>query len=119
MSYSAEVLRQQSLRPQMLFAMGESRPPKELLQSFVGLVEDISFVDLPGGRPQIEPAECLRVWSALGGKGGQVLSDISKIESWIESESSQVKLITGSFYLVGEAYRLLGFHPDELLPGKI
>ena len=119
LEYAASLLRQRSIKPQVLFAMGESRSPLELLPSFVGHIEQIYFCDLPGGRPQIEPEEMLRAWMELGGTKAKVLRGEGGIEAWLRTETDSVKLVTGSFYLVGEAYRCLGFHPDQLLLGKL
>jgi dihydrofolate synthase / folylpolyglutamate synthase len=103
----------------LLFAMGESRTPKELLTPLLNKVEQITFVNLPGDRPRIEPSECLRVWKALGGKNGMVHLETDAIETWLKTPKSALKCITGSFYLVGEAYRILGFQPDQMLPNRL
>ena len=86
----------------LIFAMSEERDTVELLKPFIDRVQEASFVPLPGGRPGVDPDQCLSTWKALGGRGR-----VSRLEEVLAQPKGH-HVVTGSFYLVGEVMAKMG-----------
>lgn len=91
------------------FAMAEHRNPEELLQVILPMISDIAFVELPGGRPGCPPEELLRILNRLAPSIDVKVfkNGVTDVVNWIEQKSLNLKVVTGSFYLVGAVKQYL------------
>lgn len=100
--------------PNLLFSMGEFRNPEELLKPLLGKFEKVTFCELPSDRPGVSPYELARIWSDMGGGASKCitregLSDVMKLQE-------EPLLVTGSFYLIGHLYKMMGLGPNDMVP---
>ncbi len=97
----------------LCFAMAAGRDPRDLLAPLLPVVGEAVFAELPGGRPGVSPHLILKVAKGLKPDIRARVLDES-LESWMEKPvSGAVKLITGSFYIVGAALSLIEARPQS------
>jgi len=94
------------------FAMAEGRDVVAMLGPLLPLTQSLTIFELPGDRPGLAAKEIFRVWTSMGGRG--VLG--GDLGAWLKERSSLPRYLTGSFYLVGEALRTLGWVAEDLWP---
>jgi dihydrofolate synthase / folylpolyglutamate synthase len=97
------------------FAMAEGREVEDMLRPLLRSTNKLNVFELPGGRPGLSPEQILRVWISMGGEG-ELKDDLG---AWLKSSAQNPRYLTGSFYLVGEALKELGFQAEELWPQPI
>jgi len=101
------------------FAMADSRDPAIMLEILRPVMESVTFAPLPGGRPGIPPNQLADTFAAISEKKSALLPDCNQaLRQWLETPHRGIKVITGSFYLVGEALRVMGIEPLDILANQ-
>ncbi|MBF0198057.1 MAG: hypothetical protein HQL32_10110, partial [Planctomycetes bacterium] len=101
---------------QLLYAMADSRDSKKLLSLLAPHINCITFTDLPGGRPGIEPEELSKTFQQIDSHiKPTILRHQEGIRKWIEAPvNGGLKLVCGSFYLVGAVMDIMNYDAEKL-----
>lgn len=90
---------------EVCFAMTESREPKDLLKPLVELNAEYIFAPIPADRPGVSPKLLSEVMGDLTDKNVNYVENIKELKDWLSKPSEKLKVIIGSFYLVGEVLK--------------
>jgi len=92
----------------LLYAMSESRSPEDLINELSSKkIVSVTFVELPGGRPGHDPQELKQVWDQRFSHVVSKVIPLDRLGDWCTEQGPEVKLVTGSIYLVGEVMKFM------------
>jgi len=102
-----ESLGNQNNNYEMCIALSEGREPSSLLRLFAFEKIDISLCYLPGDRPGVSVCDLQKEILQINQNVRiHLINNKTELQAWLKNKTSKLKVITGSFYLVGEVLKI-------------
>ncbi len=93
---------------ELCIALSEGRDTASLLKIFACENIEIKLCYLPGDRPGLKAVDLKKMVFEINENAKvQLIVNKNELQSWLKNKTEKTKVITGSFYLVGEVMHIL------------